>query len=958
MRMNRLQWVRDGIFCAWMLGIALSCSGAAGGAATGATSEPTGEGIGESRKAFVPDPVSVQHEGPAYRYPQAGWIFVHVEGEPYERGYQQGKLLAPEIEAYVKCYAATQSSKSPSDGWRLTRTLVNSLFLRRYDPELVEEMRGIADGAAAGGAKFDGRAIDLTDIVAINAWAELSGLDDANQATPTGLEGRHFKGHCSAFAACGPATADGKIVIGHTSMWDLYPSLFFNVWLDVKPAHGHRMSFQGYPGAVNSGMDWYQTDAGLVVVETTIDQTKFNASGECETSRIRRAVQYAENIDDVVRILKQNGNGLYANEWLIADTRRNEIAMLDLGTDQSRLWRSSRNEWFGDTPGFYWSCNNEKDLAVRLETEASEKQQPMEALFRPEDRDEVWVKLYEANKGHIGAGFGKLAFSTPILVSSTSLDAKYTTTVMQQDHLSCAALYGPPLGIGWEPTFFERKKYPAIHEMVSNPWTRIAVDAPVPPEDEGAVKAADLPTRTSAVANSEASGNDAGGGGGDFDDNGGGEGGDGDSGGNADLPWTGTLLPHRGRDAWLASAFAVYQPIAQRLSEKLKDAESNPLSPEDRQEMGLDPWAMRSSYLATARESQDTPLAQIQPSAGDRAWYRIARGKGVVLLSELRNRLGIKAFCELMKAYGNAFGGKPADADVLAAMAEQKPYNVPKAFFDYWLSQAGLPNAEWVDASYSAKASGGFAAHGKLRITPAEAIASIEVTAEIEGDEKTQTFPVKNGEALFEIETDKPVKRLVANKYAAAPLANGEPYQLGWFATNPQHALIIYGTLDEADANREAASKLQRTIMMGGSNVRVTFKSDQEVSDDDLRGRHLLLIGGPACNRVTAKMANAFDAEIAAGHFTVGGKTYASPGSVLIIEGANPMDEAWSVELLAGLSAEATVTHAAIFAGAGGGQAMVLANGQPTMLVLPAKDLVREVSAATTGPASVPTAKK
>src|SRR5215471_15912236 len=104
---------------------------------------------------FQPDPKSVERYGPAYRYPQAGWIVLHIEGEPYERGYQHGKLLAPEIAAHIRCFAAVQSSKAPADAWRHTRTLVNSLFVRRYHPEYLEEMKGIADGAAAGGAKFD-----------------------------------------------------------------------------------------------------------------------------------------------------------------------------------------------------------------------------------------------------------------------------------------------------------------------------------------------------------------------------------------------------------------------------------------------------------------------------------------------------------------------------------------------------------------------------------------------------------------------------------------------------------------------------------------------------------------------------------------------------------------------------------------------------------------------------------
>src|SRR6266508_105396 len=67
----------------------------------------------------------------------------------YERGYQHGQLLAPEIAAYVRCFAAQQSPKAPTEGWQITRHLVNALFVRRYEKEYLEEMKGIADGATA-----------------------------------------------------------------------------------------------------------------------------------------------------------------------------------------------------------------------------------------------------------------------------------------------------------------------------------------------------------------------------------------------------------------------------------------------------------------------------------------------------------------------------------------------------------------------------------------------------------------------------------------------------------------------------------------------------------------------------------------------------------------------------------------------------------------------------------------
>src|SRR5437660_5124464 len=182
---------------------------------------------------FRPDPKAVQRYGPAYRYPQAGWVVLHIEGEPYERGYQHGKLMAPEIAAYVRCFGSILSSKAPEDGWRQARTLTNALFLRRFEKEFLEEMKGIADGAAASGAKFQNRPIDLLDVVTINCWMEGETLESGLEALPIGLEGQRFAKaqpqampeakpmHCSAFAATGPATKDGKIVFGHITMFSL-----------------------------------------------------------------------------------------------------------------------------------------------------------------------------------------------------------------------------------------------------------------------------------------------------------------------------------------------------------------------------------------------------------------------------------------------------------------------------------------------------------------------------------------------------------------------------------------------------------------------------------------------------------------------------------------------------------------------------------------------------------------
>jgi hypothetical protein len=92
----------------------------------------------EPGKIFRPDPASVQRYGPAYRFPQAGWIVLHIEGKPYERGYQHGRLLAPEIAGYLRCFAAMLTPKAPEQGWNGTRRLANALFVRRFEKEFLE----------------------------------------------------------------------------------------------------------------------------------------------------------------------------------------------------------------------------------------------------------------------------------------------------------------------------------------------------------------------------------------------------------------------------------------------------------------------------------------------------------------------------------------------------------------------------------------------------------------------------------------------------------------------------------------------------------------------------------------------------------------------------------------------------------------------------------------------------
>jgi hypothetical protein len=884
---------------------------------------------------FEPDAHSVQRCGPAYRYPQAGWIVLHIEGEPYERGVQHGRLMAEEIAAHLRCFAAERSPKAPADGWKTTRTLVNALFLRRYHKEYLEEMKGIADGANAAGARFQGRKLDLVDIVALNSWSEVETLDPALAATANGLEGQRFRlesppaktppkpMHCSAFAANGKATRDGKIVFGHITMFSLYPSGYYNVWLDVKPKRGHRVLMQTYPGGIQSGLDYYFNDAGLLVCETTLAQTRFDITGMSVASRIRQALQYADTIDKAVEILKDGNNGLYTNEWLLGDIKANEIAMFELGTHKSKLYRSSKNEWYGGTEGFYWGCNNTKDLEVRLETVASVEDRPAAAVFRPSSRDRKWLELYDRHKGKMDADFGKLAFTTPPLAAYHSVDAKFTTSDMAKE-LKTWALFGPPLGRTWKPTFHERQQFPEVRPLVSNPWT--ILHAGKPKDGSENLLAVDLPDihhEGKIAATSLATA--------------------------APKPtvaaWHGTILPQSDADTWLATGFANYEKIAALDKALRKRATDHKLTRADREQLVLALFPYRAEYEGGARSHPESALDATRSELRQSDWYRVAAGKGVWLLHSLRTQMGAEAFDSMMDAFGREHAGKPTSAAQFRTHVEKWVGNARANFFDAWLKQTGLPRYR-IAVSGVAKPKEEYETSVEVQRDEDNPPAMLDVTVETAKGETTKSVHIDGTSVRLVIETAEKPLRVVLDKYGQAAKSNGGPFSILSFQADLEKTLIVYGTIGERASQREAAEMLQQVIRARGSNITLPIRSDTEISEDECKNHHLLLIGRPDTNAQVKKFQKSLPISFGSGSFTVREEVYAHPDSAVLTAAENPTNKRFSMVVFAGLSAASTQGTIPHFAGrtVQPAEVMILPHGADArLLVMPAKDLICEV---------------
>jgi hypothetical protein len=296
----------------------------------------------------------------AKRFERHGWIYLHVEGEAKDRGFQHGYLLAPEIAEGLRVSRASwEHTSAMSWGWLVERA--SAMFTPRIDAEDLAELDGIAEGMQAAG-----HPTTRNDLIAYNGIIELSGYwwplelkKIKDGPTPPVRES------CSSFIATGRMTRDGNVVLGHNTMMDYHDALP-NIIQDIVPTHGHRILWQTQPGWIHSGQDFFITDAGLVGSETTIgDFEGFDTNGVPEFVRMRRATQDASNIDQWCKIMKEGNNGGYANAWLLGDINSREIARLELGLTQIGFEKK------GD--GYFTGSNVAEDLKLlRFETSSKE----------------------------------------------------------------------------------------------------------------------------------------------------------------------------------------------------------------------------------------------------------------------------------------------------------------------------------------------------------------------------------------------------------------------------------------------------------------------------------------------------------------------------------------------------------------------------------------------------------
>jgi len=295
-----------------------------------------------------------------------GKYLMHLEGSPYEMGYQHGCLKGAEVQSMTKEFV-----KSVLAGYDIPEDLIPGLLKlgkevakgnEKYVPsEFREEIRGIADGARDAG--YD---VDYDDVLLLNMGFDVILSIAYPIATPI-VAWQDKKGvACDGFVAMDDATSDGRVLMGRSFMFN--PEVFHEVALLIEqyPDRGHRFVSVSAPGFV--GVTAAMSSAGIAIGMDMVPamDTKPFVSGMGCLLTARQVVQYADELSDAVNMVKGSKRGV---PWLyiVGDGKGREKggAVLEVSADKFAVrYMDYRYPEWAESLDFPKQIEDKDDLVV------------------------------------------------------------------------------------------------------------------------------------------------------------------------------------------------------------------------------------------------------------------------------------------------------------------------------------------------------------------------------------------------------------------------------------------------------------------------------------------------------------------------------------------------------------------------------------------------------------------
>lgn len=280
---------------------------------------------------------------------------LHVQGTPYEMGYQHGVLIADRIEELISGVGTpmmyllggwnSESGEKPTPqhleiGRAIVKLAIDRCFtepIQEKAPDYFEEAKGLADGL-----KSTGSPAGMDEVLAAIALAELTqnsnlvmklaGELASIQAQPSPKEPLK---NCSDFAAWGTATKDGKLIHGTNYDNEDFTIGRNGVVLIAKPQAGN-----AFLGMIHPGGPWPMrgmSEVGITIGEPTSNSADNDILANPQVGHcvhMRRVLQYANNTQDAINIMKDLGG---STGWNIFTTDGKAPTAVDIQVSCNKM---------------------------------------------------------------------------------------------------------------------------------------------------------------------------------------------------------------------------------------------------------------------------------------------------------------------------------------------------------------------------------------------------------------------------------------------------------------------------------------------------------------------------------------------------------------------------------------------------------------------------------------------
>ncbi|HEY96026.1 MAG TPA: hypothetical protein G4O15_13930 [Dehalococcoidia bacterium] len=217
---------------------------------------------------------------------------VDVGGSHYEMGFQYGKTC-PEISGMLDLTYRIYGGKDEIQSIVEKYIPMYLPYTEKYAPEIVEEMRGMADGAN----------VNLQDIIFLNITYEIS--------VPFVMNG------CTAFAAVGEATTNGELIAGqhfdHVEPWRE-----FMILLRMKPADGPDIMAVTAAGCL--GLVGFNSAGVSVNLNLLRNKDSLKPAGGVPTHVMLRKLLMSENLGEAITLIA-SAEGRSAKNYLLASSQ-------------------------------------------------------------------------------------------------------------------------------------------------------------------------------------------------------------------------------------------------------------------------------------------------------------------------------------------------------------------------------------------------------------------------------------------------------------------------------------------------------------------------------------------------------------------------------------------------------------------------------------------------------------